>query len=65
MSRLLADLPAARRMGELARRAVHETYEIGAMVRAYERVYTKLVARNCQRLGHGERPRAGPAPAGQ
>jgi glycosyltransferase involved in cell wall biosynthesis len=63
MSRLLADLPAARRMGELARRAVHETYEIGVMVKAYERVYTMLVDRKRQRLGQRERARAGPAPA--
>ena len=63
MSRLLADLPAARRMGELARRAVHETYEIGAMVKTYERVYTSLVERKAQRLGHRERARAGPTPA--
>jgi hypothetical protein len=50
-------------MGELARRAVHETYEIGAMVRAYEVVYTKLLESRFHRPAQGERAPAGPAHA--
>ena len=62
ISRLLGDRASARRMGELARRSVHDRYEIGAMVRAYEGVYMELLTKRCDR-GQGERAPAGPAHA--
>jgi glycosyltransferase involved in cell wall biosynthesis len=44
MTRLLADPTSARQMGDRASRYVRDTYEVGAMVRAYEGVYTRILA---------------------
>jgi L-malate glycosyltransferase len=44
IARLLGDSHTARAMGERARRCVHEKYEMNAMVRSYEAVYSRLVA---------------------
>ena len=44
IARLLGDSHTARAMGERARRFVHEKYEMNAMVRSYEAVYSRLVA---------------------
>jgi L-malate glycosyltransferase len=44
MTRLLGDRQTAREMGERASRYVHERYEMNAMVRSYESVYTRLLA---------------------
>ena len=45
MLKLFEDPAAARRMGDSAAREVREHYDIGAMVRAYERIYTQLLVR--------------------
>jgi hypothetical protein len=63
MIALLADPAAARRMGELARRRVHDTYEVGAMVRAYEGVYSRLLNAAPAAAGYGVTARAGATPA--
>jgi glycosyltransferase involved in cell wall biosynthesis len=65
MTRLLSDQDAARRMGERARRHVHETYEIGAMVRAYEGEYAQLLATRSDRFDHGRTAHARPVPAAE
>jgi glycosyltransferase involved in cell wall biosynthesis len=44
MTRLLGDSEAAREMGTRASQYVHERYEMSAMVRSYEAVYTRLLA---------------------
>jgi glycosyltransferase involved in cell wall biosynthesis len=44
ITRLFEDRRMAREMGERAMRDVHERYEMSAMVRSYEKVYSRLLA---------------------
>jgi glycosyltransferase involved in cell wall biosynthesis len=63
MIRLLSDRTAAQAMGERARRYVRETYEVGSMVSAYERVYAQLLAAKAHRHDQGETAQRGAAHA--
>ena len=62
MTRLLADPAAARQMGDRASRYVRETYDVGAMVRAYEGVYARILAAKSDRVDEAA-AQAGPVHA--
>ena len=63
IARLLADPAAARQMGARARQYVHERYEMSAMVRSYEGVYTRLLAAGSDLPDHANAARANPVHA--
>ena len=63
IARLLADPDAARQMGSRARQYVHERYEMTAMVRSYEGVYTRLLAAGSNLPDHAKAAGANPVHA--
>jgi L-malate glycosyltransferase len=63
MTRLLADPTAARQMGDRASRYVRDTYDIGAMVRAYEGVYARILAAKSDRVEDANAAQADPVHA--
>lgn len=65
IARLLADSDRARAMGARARRYVHEKYEMTAMVRSYEGVYSRLVAATTVLPDRGRTAHADPVHAGR